>query len=181
MEQWEIALSTTVILDGNYDDFYQKQRVKFPLEFNSISNPEIYPEKLKSVTLLSDALYEIIGEIIYLSDNGRFWVIDFGIRAFGGGKPIDGIVVGATIKATIYLNVEEVSYFYYKSIEPAMPPIVYAWQVERIFIEPITNIKGTNLHTLAQKYQEIECTDAWKDVKIANYILLCTKLDVEPT
>lgn len=187
---WQIALSTGAILDGNYLDFYRGQTVKFAIEFYCTAKPEVLQEKIKLVRSLGDALYEIIGEVIYLSEDKKLWVLDFGICAFGGGEPPLGISNGVTIKANMYLNVEEVSYLYYAHIMPDMPPLMYTWLIEHIFLQNIPIIKAHNdkdslnpiSNTLEFKVKEIKQTDAWEDLKLnANYNLICNRLDIKPT
>jgi hypothetical protein len=184
--EWEVGLSSWIILDGNYDNFATGQVAEFALEFYS----QTYRQsdvRAKSVKSLGAAKYEIIGEVIYLTE--EVWVLDFGICAFQESKPPEGIGVGSFIAAEIYLGIDPFFYFERLYSLPNMPALIYSWKIDSIgqqtapFIET-REPSGQKVLIRDEKklgYKGVAKTDAWKDDGgSAEYVLTCTRLDVQP-
>ena len=60
--------------------------------------------KQKSFKRIDAAKYEIVGEVVFLTDT--VWILDFGICAFREAKPPSGINVGSFVTAEIYLGID---------------------------------------------------------------------------
>ena len=183
---WEVGLSSWIILDGNYDDFETGQCAEFALEFYSQAFRKI-DVKVKSSKRLGAAEYEIIGEVIYLTP--EVWVLDFGICAFQESKPPAGTQVGSFVTAKIHLGIDPFFYFEYLHSLPNMPSLMYSWNINSIsqqtapFVETREPSGRKVLIRDAMKlgYKLISKTDAWKDDNgNAEYVLRCTRLGVPP-
>jgi len=184
--EWEVGLSSWIIQDGNYDNFETGQVAEFALEFYSQTYRE-RDARLKSSKSLGAAKYEIIGEVIYLTD--EVWVLDFGICAFQESKPPKGINVGSFVTAEIYLGIDPFFYFERLYTLPKIPALIYSWKISSIgqqtapFIE-IREPSGQKVLIRDEKklgYKIIGKTDAWKDDDgRAEYVFTCTRLDVPP-
>jgi hypothetical protein len=184
--EWEIGLGSWIIQDGNYDNFQVEQNAEFALEFFSkiIRKGEA---KQKFAKRLGGAKYSIYGEVIYLTQ--EVWVLDFGICAFQESKPPEDLTVGSTVAAEIYLGIDPFFYFEYLYTLKNMPPLIYSWRIDSIgqqtapFIEPLgaTGQKALVRDKEKLGFKPIKATDAWKDDGgNAEYLLLCTQLDLPP-
>lgn len=156
---WNIAVSSWIIHDGNYRDFQCGQVAEFALEFHPHKIGIVSPSK-KNARHIRDSEYEIIGEVVYVADG--VWVIDFGILAFHQDSPPQDsrpkeIKIGSFIAGEIYLGIDP--FFYFESLFKmiGMPPLIYTWQVNRV---------------------ERQIAEAWPFHD--DFILHCTKLDIEP-
>lgn len=183
---WQIGLSSWIIQDGNYGDLETGQVLEFALEFYS-ENFRPSGTKRKSFKKIDAAKYEIVGEVIFLSD--AVWVLDFGVRAFRESKPPNGISVGSFVTAEIHLGIDPFFYFEYLYDLQGMPPLIFTWIINSIdqqtapFIES-REAPGRKLLIRDQKklgYKTIPKTDAWKDDGgHAEYILTCELLQTPP-
>jgi len=189
MNQWNIGLASWVIQDGNYPDFHRGEVIEFPVEFTLINGIVLSEKTEKSAYLLGDGRHQVVGEIIYLSGDKKFWILDFGIYAFGSGKAIAEaeLNIGTTVRADIYLRVDEASYFSYVNKLPNIPPLIYRWKVEHIMLDTtpwIASNKFSSKNFVRDvskvSYQKIEQTNAWSDGPSAEYDLGCTLLDEKP-
>ncbi len=184
--EWQIGLSSWIIQDGNYGDFETGQVLGFALEFYS-ENFQPSATKQKSFKKIDAAKYEIVGEVIFLTD--AVWVLDFGISAFRESKPPKGINVGSFVTAEIYLGIDPFFYFEYLYNSQGMPPLILTWKINAIgqqtapFIESrepsgqkllIRDVKKLGYKTIAK-------TDAWNDDGgHAEYILTCEQIQAPP-
>ena len=184
--EWKIGLSSWIIQDGNYANFETGQVAEFALDFHAQAHRES-SARLKSLKSLGDAKYEIVGEVIYLTD--EVWILDFGICAFQESKPPEGINVGSFIASEIRLGIDPFFYIERLCTLPKIPALVYSWKISTIgqqtapFIET-REPSGRKILIRDQKqlgYKTIGKTDAWKDDGgHAEYIFTCTRLDVPP-
>jgi hypothetical protein len=174
----EVALSSWIVQDGNYDNFEANQQAEFALEFYSKSFRKS-DAITKSAKSLGAAKYEILGEVIYVASN--VWVLDFGICAFQESKPPGGMEIGTFVAAEICLGIDPFFYFEYLHSMPGMPPLIYSWKINSIFQQTAPLIQSSERILIrdASKlgFKAIGKTDAWKDDDgNAEYVLNCTRL-----
>ncbi len=189
MDHWNIGLASWVIQDGNYPDFYRGEVTHFPVEFTLINFIILSGKTENSAHLLGDGRYQVVGEVIYLSEDKKFWVLDFGIYASGGGKAIAEaeLNIGTIVSTDIYLRVDKASYFSYVNKLPNIPPLIYRWSVEHIMLDT-TPLVAANVFSSKSSVrdisrvscQKIEHTNAWSNGPSAEYALDCTLLDEKP-
>jgi hypothetical protein len=192
MNNWQIALSSWIIQDGNYLDFKIDQQVEFALEFAITDNAIINSDNQKSVNIMKDCKYKVTAEVIHINDQG--WFIDFGLRAYNAGPIMKGIKVGNSISATIWLGIDYFSYFESFGIDKKVPELIYTWRINKILIQTAPYIeqiyegpgfmnekKIKTRDPLKLGYREIAMTDAWRDdAGSAEYILNCENLQCDP-
>lgn len=184
--RFEIGLSSWIIQDGNYGDFYVRGDADFALEFYC-ETFEKSSVAQKSFERVAPATYRINGEVI-LSREG-LWVLDFGLRAFEERRPSIKLVQGDFISGVIHLGIDPFFYFESLSAAPGVPPLIYNWKIENIlqqtapFIETRSEI-GQRIFTRdAEKlgWKAIQKTDAWSDDGgNGDYVLVCALLNAEP-
>lgn len=143
--------------------------------------------KQKSFKRIDAAKYEIVGEVVFLTDT--VWILDFGVCAFRESKPPLGINVGSFVTAEIYLGIDPFFYCEYLYGLQGMPPLIFTWKIKAIgqqtapFIES-RKPSGQKLLIRDERklgHKTITKTDAWNDDGgHAEYILTCELLQAPP-
>lgn len=186
MCQWEIGLSSWIIQDSNYGDFEQSQITEFALEFSPVA---FEPSAVEPVTAepIAEGKYRVTAQIVYRTP--EVWVLDFGLRVFQEARPPKGLIAGMFVTGDISVGIDPFFYFERLSALPGMPPLSYAWRIDRIgmqtapFIEQRLSDGTTYLarDEARSLYRDIPRTDAWHDDQgNAEYILHCTLIDTVP-
>lgn len=185
MNTWNIGLASWIIQDGNYGDFSRDQEVEFAVEFCP-QEFQVTSWRSKTASLLAESTYRVTAEIVFVAS--RVWVIDFGLLAYEGTQPPEGIEQGHWIEATVYLGVDPFSYFEQLAAVSGIPPLICWWHINRIqletapFIESSEDPKVRVRDKSKSALRDIEQTDAWKDdAGNAEYVLNCELLERQPT
>lgn len=189
----EIGLASWVIQDGNYDNFSTGSTVEFALEYTIKDVIKEARADEASLSSLGGGLYEATGFRIPERQADRpFLIVDFGIlayREYGNQNPVEMVPPGAWFSTRAYLSVD---YYIYQEGgvgEPALTPMIYTWQIEKILLNtgPFMTCLDANGRDFLMRdparvaYKEIVKTDAWRDDSgRADYVLCCKKLDVPP-
>ena len=159
MSNWSRGLSSWILEDGNYADFYTDQERQFALEFYA-DNFECSDSKVKSAEFVDRATYLVNAEVLYIDT--EMWVLDFGVTAYseraahclpGSGFPEVGIKqetfvsklqVGQFIRATIHLSVDHFGYMESLCQSSGAPPLIYTWKIVAVNKQcgPLIKITG---------------------------------------
>jgi hypothetical protein len=188
MTVWNISLNSWVIQDGNYPNFKKGQTAEFALYFHANKDLINVGAGDLQVAFIKDCKYTVTAKVAYVGD--ECWIIDFGLLAYSDNHPPKGIKVGSVFSAEIWLEIDYYFYFEFLSKNDNVPPMIYTWNVQKIFQQTAPFIKriSTRPGTLFGKevlvrdpakigYREIESTDAWKDDNgSAEYIMTCEKI-----
>jgi hypothetical protein len=190
--QWKITIAPWVIQDGNYKDFKRGQIAEFALEF-AYKKLEPAQVKTRSVELTSNSryCYNVTAEVVYFQE--KVWVLDFGLKVYSGTKRVQEQPIGQYLEGDLDLQIDPFFYYEWHNKLPAIPPLIYTWQIDRIEQQTAILVytkdeNGINIGRASPETiqnEEIERTDARGDVRtnkrrVMDYILYCTKLDVAP-
>lgn len=179
---WKIGLSAWNIQDGNYPDFYVCQEIDFAVRFYApqskntkrflaFGKSDIRPSHSESLNIkpIGEDKYIINGKTVFSSPKG--WIVDIGILVLEDGAP-EWAETGDYICGEVKFEVDWYTADEILSRIPEAPPLVYTWRIEQIKIWD-SNIKAFD--------RELQRTDAWsEEEQHAEYLLICTKLDIEP-
>jgi len=179
---WAIDLAAWIVQDGNYPDFEQGQTAEFALEFWPIGELESTGPGLRFARRLSDATYDVCGEVI--AGAAGWWVIDIGdLQVFRNAAP-SGVTVGSWVRGTIGLGVDPFFYFERLHQIDGIPPLVYTWSVDEIQLQTAPFIRVDNaLVRDANRWawRTVDRTHASTDDDgNGSYLLSCSLTSVAP-
>ena len=177
-----IGLDSWIIQDGNYGDFHVGEEACFALEF--------YAHRISPTTALTQQMTRRIGcryccHARYVFVDQQVCVLDFGLLAYCEGHPLADDRTNDWIETDIYLGIDPFSYKERLCNIPGMPPLLYDWRVERIWLETTPwlesrNERRGNIRTrdeAREAFREVTRSDAWNDDDgYAHYILECNRL-----
>ncbi len=187
MSDWKIGHSAWIIQDGNYGDFQCHEQANFALEFFPLSC-RVSSSTEKKAIWLSASKYKVNAEVTFVG-KGCF-VIDFGVLAYQNADPPETIGRGMWLEAEIYLGIDPFFYIEDLAHVEGMPPLIYAWQIQKIGLETapfIETVDARGIRIMIRDEtksapRDVQQTDAWKDDNgNAEYVLDCTLMDVPPT
>src|SRR6185369_1052413 len=176
-----LGLSSWIIQDGNYEDFAQGDLAAFAVEFYAPKNLlESLPslDKRPSMRHLEDSTYEVLGQVIHISED--WWAIDIGIPIFQEQAPPNGMVLGRWVRGSVWLGVDPFFYFERLSHDPGAPAMIFDWKIEVIEIQTAPFVEIEPRHMVRDKallgWKSVERSDAWNDDNgHAEYLLRCRR------
>lgn len=195
MNGLNISLSPWIIADGNYDHFHRGQTAEFALTFHQ-KFIEPTQTKKRALALVKDCLYKATAEVVF--DSPSVYVLDFGPQAYSASPISPDFRSGDFIEVEFLLGIDPFYYFSFHHKLPAMLPLIYTWQVDKIIARSAPLLKKSDAtgnswfapDEANYSYREVERTeDRYKDEqdfllnrnkKSLEYILNCTRLDIEP-
>jgi hypothetical protein len=179
--RWSLGLSAWVIQDGNYGDFERGQRAELAVEFYFEETPVLSGEA-PGVRHLGGCTYELTGRVVL--NESEVWVLDFGILAYQRLRAPRDWNVGDVVRGRATLGVDPFFYFERLGADPAMPALIYTWDVARMLRQsaPLVESEGVFERDASQlDWAEIAATDAWADDGgSAEYVLECELLAEAP-
>jgi hypothetical protein len=179
---WQLDLSSWIIQDGNYPDLRRGERVELAVEFG-LAQPELVEPSVPSAELVQDSNYQVIGRVVFAAPEA--WVIDCGILVFCDGAPPQGLAADDWVAGTAWLGVDPFFYFGELQRLPAMPALIYSWEIQRIRMQtaPFVEVAPRRMVRDPSRWgwTDIVRTDAWRDDDgTASYLLDCHLRDIPP-
>lgn len=180
---WIVGVDAAMICDEWYPDFHIGQVIDFAVVFYSprlrrFSHPRLGAAHLEpsddnavSAENIDDFDYMINGKTVYAGDAG--WILDIGINvAARSGKPADWAEVDKFVRSRTFLSAEWAETGALQR-DPANPPLVYTWRIDRIQM----------WDAQSESYTDEQSTNAWMEMHLGrntSYQLTCTMTYVEP-
>ena len=97
---------------------------------SAVGEPETTGQRTRSARQLSDATYEVCGDVV--AEGERWRVIDLGdLQVSQEARPSD-TAVGSWVRGTNGLGLDPFSYFERFHAVAGIPPLVYTWSVDEI-------------------------------------------------
>src|SRR5215469_1147777 len=181
--EWTVGLDAWIIQDGNYGDFAVGDHAEFALEF--YTHEGLWPVKDRTrhqVIQVAEDLYQITATVVHVGDRGC--VLDFGLLAFWGTAPPDGVEVGQALAGRGTLGVDPFTYFEQLANDPQYPAMVYTWNIRTIGRETAPFVVHGNAWVRDESLRrrvDVRATDAWTDDNgHGDYVLRCELLPVPP-
>ncbi len=183
VSDWSLSIAAWVIQDGNYPDFTRGDRLELAVEFYAPEPLVSSGNGARDAVGDGDGWYVVDGTVAAILES--VWVIDCGIMAYGARSPA-GVAVGDGVAGRVLLSVDHFGYFESLAKLPAMPELIYTWDLTRIRRETAPNVPDATGNVRVRdetkrKLVEIEATDAWNDNDgRAKYVLDCRLADLPP-
>ena len=183
MDRWVVGLDAWVIQDGNYGDFRRGDRVELAIEFSTEAVTSAPAMSVGIVSDLGEGEYDAVGTVVY-SDRS-LWIVDIGICAYSELPPDLDVVAGSRVRGGFKLEVDPFMYVEQHARSPAVPPLVYTWQLEQIRRQAAPLVETASGHFERDRsrwsWSAVEATDAWNDDGgYATYLLECVRLPEPP-
>lgn len=180
---WSFGLSAWIVQDGNYPDLSRGERIELAIEFAFSEAPAVVPQTKVEARHVNDSTYDVVARVVAILADA--WVIDIGVLVFQDRRPPADLKPGDFIAGRVWLGVDPFFYFEKLAQDPAMPALIYAWQVATIQMQRAPWLESGD-RTITRdesvwSWREIEATDAWNDNGgQAEYLLACELLTDVP-
>jgi hypothetical protein len=176
--RWSLGLSAWIIQDGNYGEFRRGQRLELAVEFYFQEEPMLSGEAV-GARHLDGCTYELTGRVVLAEQD--VWVLDVGILVFQQLQAPRAWKVGDVVRGRATLGVDPFFYFERLAEDPAMPALIYTWDLARLQRQtaPLVEREGVfERDETKLAWEETAATDAWADDGgSAEYVLECELLD----
>jgi hypothetical protein len=173
-----VGLSSWIIQDGNYGEFYVGVDAAFALEFYPAAEMRrVEGSPNQQLTRIAGSEYMASGRVIHVADD--WWAVDFGFPAYRAEKPPENLNAGDHVQGEIYLGIDPFFYFERIAFMPGAPALIMDWYVENIEIQTAPFIRQGSFMVRDAAligWRYIAATDAWKDDGgSAEYVLTCKR------
>jgi len=183
---WSIGINQWILADGNYASFQVGETRQFALEFYSkdFAHSE---SPVKTAELIDHYLYRVNAVVDYIDED--MWVLDFGIKAYGGRPgPVEDFVstlsVGQAVKCTLNLGIDYYIYMERLCLKPGVVPLIYTWHIDAINKQAGPRVKADGMWIVDEaeaQWHKVESTSAALPKHTGSNELCCTLVDPVPT
>jgi hypothetical protein len=186
----DIYIYGWVISDGNYDHFIEGETRQFALEFWAPAHLTKSTSFTRNIQPSAAYTYDVVAEVVFASAD--ICVVDFGLLAYSESlsELEAGRQVGDLVEGNITVDVDPFFYFERLSKIAAVPPLIYAWQIDWIEQEttPYVVSEGCGSEVYVRDetrriYERVGTTSTnvggSPDISPA-HVLHCTKLSGSP-
>jgi hypothetical protein len=168
--EWNLYYEGWIIEDGEPDRSVGEVFDWFAVEFHTQQDLVRIEADSKSATPVGDFEYQVVAEVIYLSENTC--MIDFGLRAIANwGNPCSTCRQGDYVSGIIGIGLPG---YAANAPDPQFKTLERRWRVNRILADLTPISAETHMRDRSRiQYQELDST---KSVRAQGYVLNCSEV-----